>query len=60
MSNCIDCGKDLSEEMGVRVFTFKDDAKGFISGNLATTGHLLCINCGSNGRNTRKRSSLPV
>lgn len=45
--------------MGVMVFTFRDDAKGFVPGNVVTSDFLLCLEHGGNGKNTRKRSSLP-
>jgi hypothetical protein len=54
----MDCGISLEDAMGVMVFTFRDDAKGFVPGNVVTTDFLLCLEHG-NGKNTRKRSSLP-
>lgn len=59
MRKCIDCGTSLEEVMGVMVFTLRDDGKGFIPGNLSTTSFLLCIEHGGNGKNMRKRSTLP-
>lgn len=59
MRSCMDCGKDLSDTMAVQVFTFRDDTKGVIVGNIVPTRHLLCVEHGANGKNQRKRDSLP-
>lgn len=59
MRSCMDCDKDLTDAMGVQVFTYRDDSRGFISGNIVPTNYLLCIEHGSNGKNQRKRTSLP-
>lgn len=52
---CIECGKDLTNIMGVKVFT----PRGGTFGGLAATEDLLCVEHGKDGKNVRMWGDLP-